>query len=149
MNAKIALRILILLEFILAVGPPILMDYGFFELPPPLAEWNDYQADEHEYTPDWFMLFVITPMLLGGFVSRIGLFFYRRWAAYLYLVTTAVLGITHPLLGPHVRNGVEGTLSDTAMLVTGMIIAIAFFGNVLKQKDDPNKQPETFEPEGD
>lgn len=68
---------------------------------------------------------------LSGIAASIGLLLLKRWAAWLFLLTTAVAYTLMAFLGPTVEHGVTSAVNGAFSVVTGVILGLAFFTDAL------------------
>jgi len=129
-HARLALRILILgSAFLGFVGMVISLDGDGF-LPKELADWQAaQQAEEQGALILGFIL--ILPLIAALLASLVGLFLFKKWAAWLYLAIT-VLGSVFMLLEPTVESGVAAFFTYLEAHVSGVILGVAFFSNALE-----------------
>lgn len=131
-KARLVLRFLLgalLVATALSIGLMLLSDKL---LPEPLAEWL---ASEHDGEFGWLdglaMLFSLGGLALF-FASMIGLFCYRRWAAWLMAAVVAVFSL-QLMFSPTVEPGIVSYLGSISDLLTGLILGIAFFTDALDE----------------
>lgn len=67
--------------------------------------------------------------------SLIGVYFYRRWAAVLLLVITVVFSFGL-LMGPTVEPGLTAFVGVWDSMLTGAVLALAFFTDALEPGQD-------------
>jgi hypothetical protein len=96
-----------------------------------VAEWAFIVVEQDLKTLELAVLVIMVPMMLVLLVSSFGLFFLKNWARWLYLWTTIASYIVLPYLGPTVEHGLVGAVDDLSVLLSGAILGIAFFGNVI------------------
>ena len=125
-----ALRAALLLSAFLAVIGMVIYVAGDGLLPKELADWKAGQdgADEGNAV----ILFLLAVPLIGLLVaSYAGMFMYKKWAAWLYLVLELV-GCLLNLQGPNVESGLAALISETHTLLAGAILGLAFFSSALE-----------------
>lgn len=131
---RIVLRALLLALFasvVVLIGLAVLGDKL---LPADLATWS-----QAEYGGEWKLGdFVSILFWLSGlgltFIGMAGMFFYQRWAAWLFLVVQIIFSI-QIVFSPTVEPGIVSFLSGWADVMTGVIIALAFFTPVLDETE--------------
>jgi 4-amino-4-deoxy-L-arabinose transferase-like glycosyltransferase len=100
-------------------------------LPEPLGAWIKAQNDRN--LPTGTLVFDAI-FLLSWIISSVGLFCLRRWAAWLYLITF-VFGTTLSLFtDPSVDHAIARVFSDIGSVMSGMVIALAFFTDSLTKQ---------------
>ncbi len=139
MKRTTVLRALLILQWILIVAGVALSLALESHLPVELQAWLKAQADGSITTTDWLLLFLGIPLLVVMIVGSVGLFMLRRWGAWLYLITTSLGTTLMPFTGPTVDHVVADAVDEIALIFSGVVIGIAFFGNVLKQDNQPNQ----------
>lgn len=103
-------------------------------LPEPLAAWLRAES-EGDLTAREIMLFIaVVPLLVSMIVATVGLLCLRRWAAWLYLITNVVGTLLMTLTGPTVEHAFADALDEIGIVLSGMVIAIAFFTDSLIKK---------------
>jgi putative Mn2+ efflux pump MntP len=140
MKTSTTLRALLVLEWIVIVAGVVLSFIMEAYLPPELQAWLAGQADAGITMSDLVLLLVGVPLLIVMLVASIGLFMLRRWGAWLYAVTTFLGTALMPFTGPTVDHALADAVDETALILSGIVIGIAFFSNVLKQKEQPNNE---------
>ncbi|MEI6248516.1 MAG: hypothetical protein WCP67_08250 [Verrucomicrobiota bacterium] len=129
-SARMALRAALLLSAFLTVIGMVIYVAGDGLLPKELADWKAGQdgADEGNAV----ILFLLAVPLIGLLVaSYAGMFMYKKWAAWLYLVLELV-GCLLNLQGPNVESGLAAFISETHTLLAGAILGLAFFSSALE-----------------
>jgi len=116
-------------------------------LPQPLAAWLKAEAERDMTTLEMATVPVFLLFLVSYVVATVGLFRLRRWAAWLYLISCIGVVILTPLTGPTVQHALAQVLNDIAGMLSGMVIALAFFTDSLKEKDELNP-PSLPDPQG-
>jgi hypothetical protein len=81
------------------------------------------------------------PLVASLIVSTIGLLCLRRWAAWLYLITNVVGMLLMPLTGPTVEHAFADLFDELGIVMSGMVIALAFFTDSLKKTADGQSLP--------
>ncbi|MEI7652002.1 MAG: hypothetical protein WCJ96_08340 [Verrucomicrobiota bacterium] len=103
-------------------------------LPDALADWHKSNGTEFGFGDILGLLFWVLGILLL-LISSIGLFFYQRWAAWMFVVVNVIFSL-QVLTSPTVEPGLLSYIGGWSDLLTGMVVAIAFFTDALKQ-DEP------------
>jgi multisubunit Na+/H+ antiporter MnhG subunit len=100
-------------------------------LPDALVEWHKSSAGQFGFGDIVALLFWGLGLFLF-FVSSIGLFFYQRWAAWMFTIVTAVFSL-QLLASPTVEPGISSFIGSWSDVLTGMVIALVFFTDVLRE----------------
>lgn len=74
----------------------------------------------------WIPLAFAALLLCMALAGYVGLFLLRRWGRTLALASTVASLPLYPLMGPVLMSPLEAMLADTAMLLWGVILAIAW-----------------------
>jgi hypothetical protein len=124
---KTMLRILIVAQFVLGVCSMVVSE---FAIPASTAALRA-RAEPFEYgLPLVFarmlMAFYIV-IAVATVVSWIGLFVFWRPARPLFLVTMVLFLLPTLLGGPHVDDGLSGTLAEIVSIITGVILSLIYF----------------------
>ncbi len=132
MNARLSLRLLLVLHVLLQVVAVTLSFFDGYLLPHTLAEWKDAQWSEDDLSLSDMLLFALWLGWLAGYVvSVVGLFLQQRWAAWLSLALT-VVGLGFTLSEPSVYSGLLAAIDALALLVQGAILAVCFGTEALR-----------------
>ena len=132
MNARLSLRLLLVLHVLLQVVAVTLSFFDGHLLPDTLAEWKDAQWSEDDLSLSDMLLFALWLGWLAGYVvSVVGLFLQQRWAAWLSLALT-VVGLGFTLSEPSVYSGLLAAIDALALLVQGAILAVCFGTEALR-----------------
>lgn len=99
-------------------------------LPDALVEWHKSSAGQFGFGDIIALLFWGLGLFLF-FVSSIGLFFYQRWAAWMFTIVTAVFSL-QLLASPAVEPGISSFIGSWSDVLTGMVITLVFFTDVLR-----------------
>lgn len=102
-------------------------------LPEPLTAWLKAEAERPLSYNNIVYAIAAILALISGLVASVGLLFLCRWAAWLYLIAIATLIFLSPFLGPAVYHPLETAFSGIIEMLSGMVIAIAFFTDCLKK----------------
>jgi hypothetical protein len=73
--------------------------------------------------------------------SVIGLFFFRRWARPLYLVTTILATLLLPVSGPYVASGWSQMIDELGLIVSGVILALIYWSPLKELFKRPTSLP--------
>lgn len=99
-------------------------------LPADLAEWHQRNAADELGIADIFgLLFWISGVALV-LVSMAGIFFYQRWAAWIFLGVILVFSL-QVLFSPTVEPGLLTYLGGWSDVLTGLVLGLAFFTDAL------------------
>ena len=134
MKISIVLRILLGLEWILTILYLILTHMLKAYLPPELITWLDGAATRGLTPEIWIIVCLGIPLIGLSIVATVGLFRLKRWGAWLYLSTAIVGSVLWSIGPPIVSHAINNSLSQIAGLISGTIIGISFFSDVLKNK---------------
>lgn len=138
MNARLSLRILLVLHILMVVAVVGLSFVDGYLLPDTLAAWKDAQLNEDDLSLSDLLLLVLWLGGLGGYiVSVAGLFLLQRWAAWLFLAFT-VLGLGFTLSEPSVYSGLLAAIDAVVLLVQGAILALCFGTEALRPENPAN-----------
>lgn len=138
MNARLSLRILLVLHILMVVAVVGLSFVDGYLLPDTLAEWKDAQLNEDGLSLSDLLLLVLWLGGLGGYiVSVAGLFLLQRWAAWLFLAFT-VLELGFTLSEPSVYSGLLAAIDAVVLLVQGAILALCFGTEALRPENPAN-----------
>ena len=126
-NTKI-LQTLVILEWIILITAVTLSSL-FLDgrLPLELRQWIDANLESEFTTGDVLLL----TFLVVNFVGSIGLYNLKKWGAWIYIGSLVLSLALTPFTGPIVVHGIASAMYDVAVIITGMIIALAFFTDVL------------------
>lgn len=78
----------------------------------------------------WLLLLLVAPVLIGGVAGTIGLFFFRRWARTLSVLTLGLGIAATPFLGPSLYSGLSYALIEIASTAWGAALAMAYFSPI-------------------
>ncbi len=140
-KVRIVLRALIIALACTFVLGLVLEFVGDGLLPETLRGWD---AGEEEIPEGPFQalaallgLGVAFIALIGSYVTALlGLFFFRKWAAYL-LLAVSVLSSFLFLLGPTVEPGITSLVSHADSVLLGAVLAICFLSDALEPAARP------------
>jgi len=76
---------------------------------------------------------IVLAILIGTVTITVGLYFWRRWARSLYLITTILFLLSSIFLGPVVLSGPTEFLYGIGYMLTGFILALAYFSPVAEK----------------
>ncbi|HEY8900619.1 MAG TPA: hypothetical protein VIM61_09425 [Chthoniobacterales bacterium] len=127
MSLATILRISLIASMILAVVGS-LIDMAFPSLLSPFLQEHLKKQMEAEFSSkDIIFAILAIPLCILLLASYIGLFFWKNWARYLYLVLGVIAYFLSPFLGDQVYSGVAFTLYDLSTAIFGFILALLFF----------------------
>ena len=132
-NTKI-LQILVILEWIILIAAVTLSTLFLHDrMPLELKLWIDADLESDFTTSD------ITPLalLVAYFVGSVGLYHLKKWGAWIYL-GSLILMFPFAFTSPAVLHGIESSMYDISVIITGMIIALAFFTDTLNGNKKSN-----------
>lgn len=104
-------------------------------LPDVLVEWHKSSGGQFGLGDIFALLFWGLGLFLF-FVSSIGVFFYQRWAAWMFTVVTAVFSL-QLLTSPTVEPGISSFVGSWSDVLTGIVISLVFFTDVLRDDSHP------------
>ena len=129
---RLILRVSLLALFallVLSIGIAIVSDKL---LPEELAEWHRRNnATDFGFADILGLLFWAFGLLLI-FVSMVGLFFYQRWAAWMFLGVILLFSL-QVLFSPTVEPGLLSYLGGWSDVLTGLVLGLAFFSDALNE----------------
>lgn len=134
MHTSSVLRIFVVLEWVAIAGGIVLSILLEPRLPEPLRDWLAAEVEREVDLSEIVLLILAIPMLLGALIGSIGLLFLKRWAAWLYLISLIIGFLIFPFMGPTVEHGMADVFLEVASVISGMIIALAFFSDALPAK---------------
>lgn len=149
MTARRALRIAIVGAWLMFITAQVLSYLLRNSLP---AQLQVYLAAEDERETTLLgvaALLIGVPCLAASVVSSIGIFFFARWARWLYLGSMAVSYAAAPLYGPTVEHVVADTFDHAETLLSGVVLGIAFFTDAIPREDAPRKEQPPSNPRTD
>ena len=133
-NTKI-LQILVILEWIIVIAAVTLSTLFLHDrMPLELKLWIDADL-ETDFTTSDIMSLVF---LVANFVGSVGLYNLKKWGAWIYLGSGILILPLVPFTGPLVLHGIESAMYDITMIISGMIIALAFFTDTLNGNKNSN-----------
>jgi hypothetical protein len=142
MRPSTVLRICVVLEWTflgLGIVSSFLLESS---LPDPLRDWLAADAEGDIALREVGLLVVMIPLLLCALVGSIGLLFLKRWAAWLYLISLIIGYALFPFMGPTVEHALADAADDMAVLLSGLIIGLAFFSDALRVRiAEPSAAP--------
>jgi len=125
-------RALVILEWLFIIAWIILSTMLEKQLPIELKQWIEIESESS--TNDAIILFGGLPLLVASIVGSIGLYRLRKWGAWTYLISIILGYALYPFAGPSVEHVVAELVGEIAVIISGMIVAIAFFTDVLNTK---------------
>lgn len=129
---RIVLRVVLLALFAIIV---LSIGLSFFSdklLPAELAEWHRQNADGELGLTDVFGLLFWLAGLGLVLISMAGLFFYQRWAAWMFLGVILLFSL-QVLFDPTVEPGLLSYLGGWSDVLTGLVLGLAFFTDALTE----------------
>jgi hypothetical protein len=132
MKAQTALRICVPLVWTILVADIALTLLLHDSLPAQLRDWRSAEVGQAASASGIFVNVLGATVIISGVVASIGLFRLRRWAGWLYMFSVVLGYALMPFSGPVVAHGLNGALSGAFSLVSGMVLALAFFTDALK-----------------
>jgi hypothetical protein len=146
MNRLLIFRALIILEWFLIipeVGLSLMLE-GL--LPEDLQYWLIRDAERELDPAEMLFALIFIPLLVLGLVGSVGLFFQQKWGVWIYLGTYAFMFCLYPFIGPTVEHALVSTISYVGWMISGVILGMIFFTNVvldmpLSDKPKPHTLP--------
>lgn len=137
MRVSTVLRICVLSEWVL-VGISITLSL-FLEshLPTPLQEWLTTEAEQDLQPYEAFLLGGGFLLLLFALAGSVGLLFLKRWGAWLYLLSLVIGYLLFPFMGPTVEHGLADAVDELSVMLSGLVLGLAFFSDALPGKRQP------------
>jgi len=129
---RIILRVVLLALFaviVLSVGLSFVADKL---LPAELAEWQQRNSAVNFSLSDIFGLLFWASGLGLVLISMAGLFFYQRWAAWMFLGVILLFSL-QVLFNPTVEPGLLSYLGGWSDVLTGLVLGLAFFSDALSE----------------
>lgn len=110
-------------------------------LPEPLTTWLMTEAEADITIGDIAFVALAIPLLISAVVATVGLFCLRRWAAWLYLITTVLGMLLTPFTGPVVEHPLADMFDEFGIIMIGMVLALTFFTDSLKKNSSGQSIP--------
>ena len=79
---------------------------------------------------EWLVLAIGVPLLLLSILGIFGLYFFKQWGRTVSLYTTISFVLVAPFFGASVASSLESSLLDSASLIWGAILALAYYSPV-------------------
>jgi len=99
-------------------------------------------ADVQSMGPGMISYLVASLIMFGAWIaSMIGLLKLKRWAAWLYLLTTVLALPLYFMFGIDVRHPIDQIFDDIYRFIPGFIIVLAFFSDAIPQKNSEQEMP--------
>lgn len=127
MNTTNQIKYLAIVELLLFIFTVIASYHFEGYLDPLLQEYLAYEKDIDISNLKLFLYVAILLTILINITSLIGLIFIKYWARNIYLVSTSVMFLSVPFLGPSVDHGVTDALDGVASLTTGALLAMLYY----------------------
>lgn len=129
---RIVLRVVLLALFAVIVLSVGLSFFSDRLLPAELAEWHQQSAPgEPRLVEIAGLLFWLAGLVLV-LISMVGLFFYQRWAAWMFLGVILLFSL-QVLFSPTVEPGLLSYLGGWSDVLTGLVLGLAFFTDALQE----------------
>lgn len=130
-SPKRALRMAIVAEWLLTLLTVVLSKILDGRLPEPLLLWVQQQAQADLSSFGTIAVVIMIPAFIMSLVGTVGLFLFKPWARWLYLLSYVIGYICLTFLGPTVEHAVANAIADTSALMSGVVVGIAFFSAAL------------------
>lgn len=135
MRAATILRLSVVAQWVL-IALTVALSFLLEEhLPEPLREWVKAEAERDPPLAMYGVIALLVSVLFCFFVGSVGLLFLQRWAAWLFTASAVLMLALTPVFGPIVEHGLPSAVDNASLVVTGLIIGLAFFGGALKPKN--------------
>lgn len=141
-NAQKALRICIGLfwAFLILRG---ILDFAPQNNLPSGAQSVLLENSEREVSAYNALLRSVAPVgFVAYIVASVGLFMLKHWAAKLYLIALVISVMMLPFSRPSIEYGIGDTLISIADILSGLILGLVFYGNVLTPGQQSFPAPE-------
>jgi uncharacterized RDD family membrane protein YckC len=112
-------------------------------LPAPLLDWLNAELEKDLATYEIILFVLAIPAVICSIAGFIGLFLLKRWGAWFYVSSLIIGFIILPFTGPTVEHAIADTIDEIAVLLSGMIIGLAFFSDALDWGRKDSLQEET------
>jgi hypothetical protein len=123
-------RAALITEWILAIGAAVVAILTEPLLPAELRAYLDRQAGAPLTAADLIQGVVGVGFLALAAATTVGLFIYKRWARLVFAALTVTGFIPVILMGPTVESGIATALAESAVLVSGVILALMYWSPV-------------------
>lgn len=127
MNTTNQIKYLAITELLLFILTVIASYYFESYLDPLLQEYLAYENNIDISNLTLFLYIAILLATLINIISLIGLIFIKSWAKKLYLISTCIMFLSVPFLGPYVDHGITDALDGIASLTTGALLAMLYY----------------------
>jgi len=141
-DTKTVLRVAVVAEWVFGIVVIILSVVLEAFLPEPLQDYVAWTVEQDISLGEILVFLITVPLLLVYLVSSVGLFLLKNWARWLYLWTTVVFCFLYPFFGPTVEHGIADAVDEVTVILSGVIIGIAFFGGVIQVPNNKGAQIE-------
>ena len=100
--------------------------YSLSNLPPELVDFVNNQSSNS------FGMFDTVFLLFGllALVGNVGLLFFAKWSPFAYTVGFIFSSLDTLTYSPSIQTGLQATLYEVNIFLTGFIIALLYFSNV-------------------
>ena len=132
LSPKHALRIAVVVEWVLIILAVVLSEFFRDALPEPLLLWLQQHAEENRSLAGFVAIFAMLPAFVLSIVASVGLFMFKTWARWLYLFSYVIGFIGMVFLGPTVEHAFANMIADVSAVLSGIVIGIAFFSTALE-----------------
>jgi urea transporter len=124
-------RVLIISSLVLAIFGGVIDEVIPDLLPKVLDDaWDSYDSEEQSWASIAIIGGFALVLLVVGLVATIGLLLLRRWARPLALWTTVISVVMYPLLGAMVYSAWALMLTESATVMWGAALAMAYFSEL-------------------
>jgi len=137
MNPSTALRLFVVLELILVIGGVVSAALLEGNLPEPLRQWLVAEAEREPTPQETAVLAILIPVLISSVAGSIGLLLLKRWGAWIFLIALIAGSALMPFTGPTVAHPLADAIDELSLILSGLIIGLAFFTNALRSSARP------------
>lgn len=142
-------RSAIVCEWLLVVAGLILSDVLQGSLPGQLQEYLEWEYAKDIAPRVWIFLIYMPIYFVAYIVGSVGLLMLKPWAKWLYMVAVIDAYVVPAFLPyPVVEHAITSLVYDAEAILSGFIIGVAFFSNVLKKRDWSDSQEGFATPQG-
>ena len=124
---KTVFRVLVVGEIVLGVLSILVYSFTQFTLPEPLRAYEEMDSQTAVTARELILVALAALLLVLILISSIGLILFWRPARTLFAFTVIFGLLITPFFGPHVNTGWDTPLEEAASIITGIILALAYY----------------------
>jgi hypothetical protein len=124
--SKSSFRALLVTAVVLAIIGGVLNTAIQSSLPAPLAEYKQAELDADLTAEGLLLLALVLVWVFAGLVATVGLLAFWRPARVLAIAATVLGELMMPLAGPTVESAWASMLDDSASILWGAVLALAY-----------------------